>query len=189
MTVLYYQTWLVLLWTVTDAESPEQENQPLRVVIVSVGIVDTWVCQSLTDRTDRGGLEERREGMRMREEERGEKRRLQQAMEESSSAPYSVALGLGKVLMFAGLSLKKHHSGVHGLSAKQCPWLFQKGSQWQAPALMLHLPITAATEARLPRSSAAPRHRWIFTLLISVYVTCMHTFQACVRRSEDNLRC
>lgn len=49
MTVLYYQTWLVLLWTVTDAESPEQDNQPLRVVTVSVGIVDTWVCQSLTD--------------------------------------------------------------------------------------------------------------------------------------------
>lgn len=47
-------------------------------------------------RTNGGGLEERREGMRMGEEERGEKRCLQQAMEESSSAPYSVALGLGK---------------------------------------------------------------------------------------------
>lgn len=68
MTVLYYQTWLVLLWTVTDAESPEQENQPLRVVIVSVGILDTWVCQSLTDRTDKQRGTRREEG---RDEDEG----------------------------------------------------------------------------------------------------------------------
>lgn len=83
MTGLFYQTWLVLLCSrehnrVTAVESPEQGNQPLRVVNWVSGAVgylgvlfshrqEKW---RKARREERGGLG-RRDGMRMVEEGTG----------------------------------------------------------------------------------------------------------------------
>lgn len=83
MTVLYYWAWLLLLWAkkhtrVIVVESPDQGNQPLRVVTGSVGLLrhlgvsfshrqEKW---RKARREESRGLE-RREGMRMRGEETG----------------------------------------------------------------------------------------------------------------------